>query len=229
MTDVAARILVVEDDAPIVRTLRINLRARGYDVVVATTGSAALAALADEVPDLVVLDLGLPDMDGVEVLRRIRRRADVPVIVLTARSDADDKVEALDEGADDYVTKPFGMDELLARLRANLRRSLAGPSALPPVHTDDFDLDFATFRAARGGVPVRLTPTEWKLLAELARRRATVVPHTQLLHAVWGPAYGREANYLRVYANQLRRKLEPDPGHPRYLLTEPGMGYCLRW
>ncbi len=229
MTDVGARILVVEDDAPIVRTLRINLRARGYDVVVATTGRAALASMADEAPDLVVLDLGLPDMDGIDVLRRIRSRADVPVIVLTARSDADDKVEALDEGADDYVTKPFGMDELLARLRANLRRSLAGPSPLPPVHTDDFDLDFSTFRATREGLPVRLTPTEWKLLAELARRRSTVVPHTQLLHAVWGPAYGREANYLRVYANQLRRKLEPDPAHPRYLLTEPGMGYCLRW
>ena len=229
MTDVEPRILLVEDDALIVRTLRIHLRARGYDVQVATTGTGALSAVADEVPDLVVLDLGLPDIDGVEVLRRIRRRTDVPVIVLTARADADDKVEALDEGADDYVTKPFGKDELLARLRANLRRSLGGPSPLPPVHTDDFDLDFTTFHATRDGHPVRLTPTEWKLLAELARRRGTVVPHSQLLRAVWGPAYGREANYLRVYANQLRRKLEPDPSHPRYLLTEAGMGYCLRW
>ncbi len=223
------RILVVEDDAPIVRTLRINLRARGYEVDIATSGRAALAAVDELVPDLILLDLGLPDIDGVEVLRRVRRRSDVPIVVLTARSDADDKVEALDEGADDYVTKPFGIDELLARVRANLRRSLSAPAPLPPVHTDDFDLDFAALQARRDGRPVRLTPTEWKLLSELARHHGTVIPHTQLLQAVWGPAYGREANYLRVYANQLRRKLEPDPSHPRYLITEAGMGYCLRW
>lgn len=225
----AQRVLVVDDDPTIRRTLRINLRARGYDVEEVGTGADALSTLEDAAPDLVVLDLGLPDLDGVEVLRRIRSRSQVPVVVLSARQQSDDKVEALDEGADDYVTKPFGMDELMARVRSALRRgggeeSLAG---VAPLVTDAFTVDFATLEARRGEEAVHLTPTEWRLLAELARHRGRVVTQADLLRAVWGPGYGRESNYLRVYGNQLRRKLEADPSRPRHLLTEPGVGYRL--
>lgn len=232
MSETTARVLVVEDDSVIVRTLRINLRARGYDVLVAQDGTTALQLAHTDSPDVVLLDLGLPDLDGVEVLRRLRKTSSVPVIVLSARRESDDKVEALDEGADDYVTKPFGMDELLARIRVALRRTVPGghspeETSPEPVVTADFGLDFGAFRATRHGQEVHLTPTEWRLLAELARHRGTVVPGRQLLQAVWGPAYGRESNYLRVYANQLRRKLEPDPSQPRYILTEPGIGYRL--
>ena len=222
------RVLVVDDDPTIRRTLRINLRARGYDVEEVGTGADALSTVEDAPPDLVVLDLGLPDLEGVEVLRRIRLRSSVPVVVLSARHQSDDKVEALDEGADDYVTKPFGMDELMARVRSALRRgggeSLAG---IAPVVTTSFSVDFATLEASRGDEPVHLTPTEWRLLAELARHRGTVVTQVDLLRAVWGPGYGRESNYLRVYGNQLRRKLETDPSRPRHVITEPGIGYRL--
>lgn len=221
------RVLVVDDDPIIVRTLRINLRARGLDVEGVTTGTDALSSLADSPADLVILDLGLPDMDGVEVLRRIRAASGVPVIVLSARHESDDKVEALDEGADDYVTKPFGMDELMARVRAALRRGSIELPDLPSFSTADFTLDFAARVATVRGAPVRLTPTEWRLLGELARHTGKIVPHEILLKSAWGPAYGRESNYLRVYANQIRRKLEPDPSTPRYLITEPGIGYRL--
>jgi two-component system KDP operon response regulator KdpE len=226
----AQRILVVDDDPTIRRTLRINLRARGFDVEEVGTGADALSTLEDAPPDLVVLDLGLPDLDGVEVLRRIRAGSQVPVVVLSARHQSDDKVEALDEGADDYVTKPFGMDELMARVRSALRRgggeadSLSG---VPPVVTESFSVDFARLEARRGDEQVHLTPTEWRLLAELARHRGTVVTQSDLLRAVWGPGYGRESNYLRVYGNQLRRKLEADPARPRHIVTEPGIGYRL--
>jgi two-component system, OmpR family, KDP operon response regulator KdpE len=178
----------------------------------------------------VILDLGLPDIDGVEVLRRVRATSRVPVVVLSARQQSDDKVEALDEGADDYVTKPFGMDELMARVRSALRRgggdgeTLAG---IAPVETEAFSVDFATLTASRGGEPVHLTPTEWRLLGELARHRGRVVTQADLLKAVWGPGYGRESNYLRVYGNQLRRKLEADPSRPCHIITEPGIGYRL--
>lgn len=221
------RVLVVDDDPTILRTLRINLRARDLDVEAVTTGQDALRSLVDEPPDLVILDLGLPDVDGIEVLRRLRATSTVPVIVLSARQQSDDKVEALDEGADDFVTKPFGMDELMARVRAALRRGATDLPTVEPFETAAFRLDFATHTATRGGRPVHLTPTEWRLLAELARHEGKVVPHETLLKSAWGPAYGRESNYLRVYANQLRRKLEPDPGAPRHLLTEPGTGYRL--
>ncbi len=223
------RVLVVDDDPTLRRTLRINLRARGYEVEEVGSGRDALATVADAVPDLVVLDLGLPDIDGVEVLRRIRERSRVPVVVLSARHQSDDKVEALDEGADDYVTKPFGMDELMARVRSALRRGGddEGLAAVAPVETASFSLDFATLTATRRGAEVHLTPTEWRLLAELARHRGRVVAQADLLRAVWGPGYGRESNYLRVYGNQLRRKLEADPSAPRHLLTEPGIGYRL--
>ncbi len=222
-----SRILVVDDDATILRTLRINLRARGYEVEGVSSGRDALADVAEWHPDLVILDLGLPDLDGVEVLRRLRRLAAVPVIVLSARQESDDKVEALDEGADDYVTKPFGMDELLARVRVALRRAERELQGVPAFVTGRVEIDFATTSATRDGRALHLTPTEWRLLAELARADGALVRHEALLKAAWGPAYGRELNYLRVYASQLRRKIEDDPSRPRHLLTEPGLGYRL--
>jgi len=218
-------ILVVDDEPRMVRTLTINLRARDYDVESAADGRSALQIIAERAPDVVVLDLGLPDMEGVEVLRRIRETSVVPVVVLSARQDSDDKVEALDAGADDYVTKPFGMDEFLARVRAAARRAGTEAESLPTVQTADFVLDFANYRATRGEQEVHLTPTEWRLLTALASTPGHLVTHAALLRAAWGPSYGRESNYLRVYANQLRRKLEPDSGRPRYLITEPGIGY----
>ncbi len=224
------RVLVVDDDETIRRTLRINLRARGYDVEVVGSGLDALSTLEDAPPDLVILDLGLPDVDGVEVLRRLRRTSRVPVVVLSARHQSDDKVEALDEGADDYVTKPFGMDELMARVRSALRRGGGDGEALAaiaPVVTEAFALDFGTLTATHHGDAVHLTPTEWRLIGELAKHRGRVVTQADLLKAVWGPGYGRESNYLRVYGNQLRRKLEGDPSRPRHILTEPGIGYRL--
>ncbi|HNV13642.1 MAG: response regulator transcription factor [Actinomycetales bacterium] len=223
----SARVLVVDDDPTILRTLRINLRARNYEVEAVTNGRDALSAFMEAPPDLVVLDLGLPDVDGVEVLRRMRRISRVPVVVLSARQDSDDKVEALDEGADDYVTKPFGMDELMARIRAAIRRGGEALASTPPFSCDDFTLDFDERTCEASGSIVHLTPTEWRLLAELARHDGRIVPHENLLKAAWGPTYGRESNYLRVYVSQLRRKLEPDSSRPRHLLTEPGLGYRL--
>jgi two-component system KDP operon response regulator KdpE len=220
-------ILVVDDEPHIVRTLTINLRARDYDVESAGDGRSALQIMQERTPDVIVLDLGLPDMDGVDVLRRVREKSMVPVIVLSARQESDDKIEALDAGADDYVTKPFGMDEFLARVRAAARRRGGEAESLPTVRTSDFMLDFANYRATKGDQVVHLTPTEWRLLSALAAKPGHLVTHTALLRAAWGPSYGRESNYLRVYANQLRRKLEPDTGSPRYLITEPGVGYRL--
>ncbi|MGN6634638.1 MAG: response regulator [Oryzihumus sp.] len=221
-------VLVVDDEPQIVRTLTINLRARDYEVESAGDGRSALQVMQERTPDVVVLDLGLPDMDGVQVLQQIRTASQVPVVVLSARQESDDKVEALDAGADDYVTKPFGMDEFLARVRAAVRRGPSDTPEAPVVTTADFTLDFGDHRATRGQDEVRLTPTEWRLLAALAQSPGRLVTHAELLRAAWGPAYGRESNYLRVYANQLRRKLEPDPSHPRYLVTEPGIGYRLK-
>jgi len=218
------RILIVEDEPGLRRALTINLRARGYEVVAAADGAAALAAAASEPPDLVILDLGLPDMDGIEVIEGLRGWSRAPIIVLSARQAQGDKVVALDVGADDYMTKPFGMDELLARLRAALRRSGRDDQA-PVVETASFAVDLAAKQARANGEPVHLTPTEWHLLEVLIRHEGKLVPRKQLLHEVWGPAYETETNYLRVYMAQLRRKLEPDPAHPRHLLTEPGMGY----
>jgi two-component system, OmpR family, KDP operon response regulator KdpE len=218
------RVLVVDDEPQIARALAINLRARHYEVDIAANGRAALALAAERMPDVVVLDLGLPDLDGFDVIRGLRGWSQVPILVLSARQDSSDKVEALDLGADDYVTKPFGMDELLARLRAAIRRGAPGED-LPVVTTADFTVDLAAKRVTRADVDVRLTPTEWHLLELLVRNSGRLVTQRQLLHEVWGPAYQRETNYLRVYLAQLRRKLEPDPSRPRYLVTEPGMGY----
>jgi two-component system KDP operon response regulator KdpE len=220
-----SRVLVVDDEPGLLRALAINLRAREYDVDVAADGTTALASAARQPPDVVVLDLGLPDMDGTDVVRGLRGWTRAPIIVLSARTHQSDKVDALDAGADDYVTKPFGMDELLARLRAALRR--ATPSERSPVlETADFTVDLAAKQARTpDGTPIRLTPTEWHVLEVLVRHEGKLVGHRQLLQEVWGPAYGTETNYLRVYMAQLRRKLEPDPSTPRHLITEPGLGY----
>jgi two-component system, OmpR family, KDP operon response regulator KdpE len=218
------RVLIVEDDRGLRQALEINLRARKYEVAAVGDGRAALAAAAGQPPDVVVLDLGLPDMDGTEVIAGVRGWSRAPIIVLSARQEQDDKVVALDAGADDYITKPFGMDELLARLRAALRRSGSDPEA-PVVETPTFTIDLPAKQARVAGELVRLTPTEWHLLEILIRHEGKLVSQQQLLHEIWGPAYGSETNYLRVYMAQLRRKLEPDPAHPRHLITEPRMGY----
>ena len=218
------RVLVVEDEPALRQALAINLRARRYEVPVAATGAEALTAAAQEPPDVVVLDLGLPDMEGTDVIRGLRGWTQAPIIVLSARSAQSDKVDALDAGADDYVTKPFGMDELLARLRAALRRATAS-EATPVVETAHFTIDLAAKLAKTRGGPVRLTPTEWHLLEVLIRDEGKLVPHRQLLQEVWGPNYETETNYLRVYMASLRRKLEADPAHPLHLITEAGMGY----
>ena len=219
-----SRVLVVDDDRQLLRALRINLTTRGYDVVLAPDGGTALAAASRQPPDLVIVDLGLPDMDGVEVVEGIRGWSSVPVIVLSARHLEQSKVRALDAGADDYVTKPFGMDELMARIRAALRRAAPAAEA-PVVRTESFTVDLAARRVTRDGTDVRLTPTEWHVLEVLVRHPGKLVSQRQLLQEVWGPRYESETNYLRVYLAQLRAKLEPDPARPRYLLTEPGMGY----
>jgi two-component system, OmpR family, KDP operon response regulator KdpE len=219
-----SRILVVDDDRQLLRALRINLKARGYETVVAVDGTAGLALASRDKPDLVIVDLGLPDMDGVEVVQGVRGWSSVPVIVLSARHLEQAKVRALDAGADDYVTKPFGMDELMARVRAALRRATPAVEA-PVVSTESFTVDLAARRVSRDGADVRLTPTEWHVLEVLVRNAGRLVTQRQLLQEVWGPRYESETNYLRVYLAQLRAKLEPDPARPRYLLTEPGMGY----
>jgi two-component system KDP operon response regulator KdpE len=220
------RLLVVDDEAQLVRALAINLRARSYEVSTASTGADALAEAARRLPDLVVLDLGLPDMDGVEVVQGLRGWTTTPILVLSAREGQADKVAALDAGADDYVTKPFGMDELLARIRAALRRAApsdGGTAGTVGLGDVTVDLGASTVTGPQG--EIRLTPTEWHLLTALLRRPGKLVGQRQLLQEVWGPAYSTESHYLRVYMAQLRRKLEPDPSKPRYLITEAGMGY----
>jgi two-component system KDP operon response regulator KdpE len=216
-------ILLVDDDEALVRTLSMNLRARGYGVITAEDGESALEALRRDAPDVVILDLGLPGISGVEALRELRQWSAVPVIVLSARHGSDDKVESLDVGADVYVTNPFGVDQLHARVRAAVRR--AGPADTATVETDHLPNDLQSPRVWRDTEEVRLTPTEWGLLTALVTRPGKLVPQQQLLHEVWGPAYQKETNYLRVYMANLRRKLEPDPSRPRHLITEPGMGY----
>jgi two-component system KDP operon response regulator KdpE len=218
------RVLLVDDDAALLRALSINLRARSYDVTLAQTGQAALAAAAKRLPDLVVLDLGLPDMDGAEVIAGLRGWTHVPILVLSAREAQGAKVAALDAGADDYVVKPFGMDELLARMRAALRRA-RDDRGQPVIVTADFTIDLAAKRVERDGEEIRLTATEWHLLEVLSRHAGRTVEHQRLLEEVWGPPYRDQTNYLRVYVAALRRKLEPDPRHPRYLTTASGLGY----
>jgi len=226
-----SRVLVVEDDPQLLRAVRITLHARGYDVVAAATGRKALAEAAAAHPDLVVLDLGLPDLDGVEVIRGLRGWSTVPIIVLSGRTSGGDKVAALDAGADDYVTKPFGVEELLARIRAVTRRAAVADDGSASVDVGAYRIDMVGRRVdARepGGAEVRLTPTEWRLLEALVRHPGKLVGRRQLIAEVWGPAYTDDTSSLRLYLNRLRRKLEPDPSRPRHLLTEPGMGYRFR-
>jgi two-component system KDP operon response regulator KdpE len=217
-------VLAVDDEPQLLRALITNLRARGYEVDAATTGEIALELAARRRPDVVVLDLGLPTLSGIDVIRGLRGWSEVPIIVLSARDAERDKVAALDAGADDYVTKPFGMGELLARIRAALRRSTPATEAATIV-TDAFTIDLAAKRVTNADGEVRLTPTEWHLVEVLVRNAGKLVTQGTLLREVWGPEYGTETNYLRVYMAHIRRKLEPDAAHPRFFITEPGMGY----
>jgi two-component system KDP operon response regulator KdpE len=222
-----ARVLVVDDELQILRGLKVILRQAGYDVSVAATKSEAIDAAAARPPDAMVLDLMLPDGSGVEVCREVRRWSRLPIIVLSALGDEREKVRALDAGADDYVTKPFGPDELTARLRAVLRRSAESDEG-PVIEVGDLVVDLAAHRVTRGGEEIHLTPIEFSLLAALARNVGKLVTHRQLLHEVWGPQYGSETHYLRVHVAHIRAKIEPDPQRPRYLVTDPGVGYRLR-
>ncbi len=227
MSTAAPRVLVVDDEPQIVRGLKIILRSAGYAVEAAETVAEALALLAARPPDALVLDLVLPDGEGVEVCREVRRWSQLPIVVLSAVGDEREKVKALDAGADDYVTKPFGSDELLARLRAVMRRSVqAGGS--PLVEIGDLKIDLADRRITRAGTEVHLTPIEFDLLRVLAQHRGRLVTHRQLLRDVWGPEYGGETHYLRVHVAHIRAKLEVDPSRPQYVITEPGVGYRLR-
>jgi two-component system KDP operon response regulator KdpE len=217
-------VLVVDDDPAMRRTLSINLRARDYEVETAGDGRSALQVVDERMPDLVLLDLGLPDLDGIAVLTQLRSFTQVPVIVVSARTESDDKVEALDLGADDFITKPFSIEELLARIRATSRRAGREEPDLV-VEAAGLRLDLTDSRATRDGEEIHLTPTEWRIVDVLARRRGRLVRQAELLTAVWGPAYDTQTNYLRVHLAGIRRKLEADPGNPVLFVTEPGIGY----
>jgi two-component system, OmpR family, KDP operon response regulator KdpE len=218
------RVLIVEDEPALLRALRINMRARGYEVAAAASGQAALAEAARRPPDVVLLDLGLPDVDGVSVIKQLRTWSAAPVIVLSGRTGSGDKIGALDAGANDYVTKPFDIEELLARLRAALRRDV--PAGALEITLGRWTIDLIAYTATGvDGDVAHLTPTEWRLLEILLARPGQLVPARRMLDSVWGPGYERSTNYLRFHMARLRRKLEEDPSRPRYLLTEPGMGY----
>ena len=219
-----SRILCVEDEPHLLRTLGANLRARGYDVDLVSDGEAALSTTVSNKPDLLILDLGLPGISGLEVIRSLRTWTTTPILVLSARDTEFDKIAALDAGADDYVAKPFGMGELLARVRSMLRRH-SGAIEVPVVETADFVVDLMAKRVSAGGRDVKLTATEWNVVEVLVRSAGRLVTSKELLQTVWGPEYGTETNYLRVHMAHIRRKLEPVPGEPRYFHTEPGMGY----
>jgi two-component system KDP operon response regulator KdpE len=221
------RVLVVDDEVQIVRALRTSLQARGYEVLTAHKGEQALILMTADQIDVVILDLGLPDLDGVEVLKRLRSFSDVPVIVLTVRDAQAEKVAALDSGADDYVTKPFGMEEVMARMRAALRRSGTDEPSEPVRVFDGLQIDLTKQLVTRAGEQVRLTPTEYRLLEAMVTNPGKLLTHRWLLSTVWGPGYSQESHYLRVFVRQLRMKLEADSGNPRLILTEPGVGY--RW
>jgi two-component system KDP operon response regulator KdpE len=219
------RILIVDDDRPLLRALDAHLKARGYEVDLVETGEAALSRGATTAYDAAIVDLGLPGIDGIEVVHGLRGWTAIPIIVLSARHQEAQKIRALDAGADDYVTKPFGMGEFLARLRAALRRSKPGEEVLPLVETDDFRIDLATKRATHtDGSEIKLTPTQWHIVEILVRHPDRLVSQRTLLEEVWGPSYVEQTNYLRQFMAQVRHKFEPDPAHPRYFLTEPGLG-----
>jgi two-component system KDP operon response regulator KdpE len=222
--EIGARVLIIDDDVSLLRAVGISLKVRGYEVIVARRGEEGLDLAAHKRPDVILLDLGLPGIDGVEVVRGLRGWSEVPIIVLSARHQSVSKVEALDAGADDYVTKPFGMDELLARMRAALRRRAPGPED-PRVETEAFTIDLAAKQVRRDGSDVHLTPKEWDIVEVLIRNPGRLVSHQQLLHDVWGPEYETETEYLRVLMARVRRKLERDPSRPEHFRTESGMGY----
>ena len=220
----SARILIVDDEPQIRRVLRTTLTSQGYTVAEAKNGDDALEQIREERPDLILLDVNMPGRSGLEVCREIRATSDIPIIMLTVRNTERDKVQALDAGADDYVVKPFGSEELMARIRAALRR--AAPSeAMPPFLSADLKIDFEKRAVTVRGELVRLTPKEFELLRQLVANQGKALSHRRLLQAVWGPDYGDETEYLRVFINQLRKKIEPDPHHPRYIHTEPWVGY----
>lgn len=220
------KILIADDDPQLIRAMRITLAAHGYDVVAAADGAEAIAVAAQAKPDVVLLDLGMPRLDGVEVIQALRGWTDAPIVVVSGRTGSADKVDALDAGADDYVTKPFQIDELLARLRA-LARRIGSTSSDPVVAFGDVRVDLAAKTVTRGGAPVHLTPTEWRMLEFLARNPGALVTRQTLLKDIWGSEQVADTSYLRLYISQLRKKLEPDPANPRHLLTEQGMGYRL--
>ena len=227
MTQAMHQVLVIEDDAAIRDVLRVLLQTVHYRVIEAGTAERGEIEARSHKPDLLLVDLGLPDDDGLKVIARVRAWSPVPIVVLSARQHGEDKVEALDLGADDYVTKPFAMNELMARLRAAVRRGQEAAPAAAVVEVGDLAIDLARKRVTRSGQDIRLTPTEWGFLELLARNLGKLVPRAQILREVWGPGYEKETHYLRVYAAQLRRKLEDDPGRPRHLLTSSGLGYTL--
>src|ERR1700757_4242674 len=222
----AEKVLVVDDEPQIRRVMRVILAGENYEVLEARSGEAALLKFREFLPDLVLLDLNMPGLSGLQTCREIREASDVPIIVLTVRREEEEKVEALDAGADDYVTKPFGKEEVLARIRAALRRSTgAGPGGPPPFVADDVEVDLDRRKGGAGKNNVRLTPKEFDLLRYLVSRRGKPVPHRELLQAVWGPDYGDQTDYLRVFITHLRKKIEPNPAKPKYILTEPWLGY----
>ncbi len=221
-------VLVVDDEPAIRRLLRTSLAAQGYGVVEAGAGGEALDAMAREKPDLLILDLGLPDMSGIDVIRRVRRSSTLPIIVLSVRDDERGKVEALDLGADDYVTKPFGTDELVARIRTALRHRFQAQGEKPIFVSGDLSVDLVRRTVKRDGREVHLSPKEYELLAELVANAGKVLTHRHILSRVWGPAHVEDAPYLRVFIRALRHKLEPDPARPTHIITEPGVGYRLR-
>lgn len=219
------RVLIVDDEPETLKYVGANLKARGYDVVTAADGNEALQRSEEDLFDLILLDITMPGPDGFAVCQAIRQRSTVPIIMLSARGQEKDKVKALDLGADDYITKPFGIEELLARVRSSLRRSQQETMQSGPLVIGDLTINFDERRVTRGGQEVKLTPTEYALLVQLVRSSGKVLSHTVLLQRVWGPEYGEESDYLWAYVRRLRRKLEADPEHPRYILTEPGVGY----
>jgi len=221
------RVLIVDDEPETLKYVGANLRARGYDVVTASDGSEALKRHDEDIFDLILLDITMPGPDGFAVCQKIREQTSVPIIMLSARGQEKDKVKALDLGADDYITKPFGIEELLARVRTVLRRSQQDVAPNAPFTTGDLVINFAERRVTRGGQSIKLTPTEYDLLVQLARSAGKVLSHTVLLQRVWGPEYGEETDYLWAYVRRLRRKIEEDPDHPHYILTESGFGYRL--
>lgn len=224
------KILIADDDPQILRALRITLTAKGYEILTALNGSEAISSAIDGKPDLIILDLGMPELDGLSVIHALRGWSDSPILVVSGRSGAADKVDALDAGADDYVTKPFAVDELLARIRA-LTRRLPAHDASPAVRLGDITVDLAARSVTRSGgrnpVSIRLTPTEWQVMETLIRGAGNLVTRRSLLTTIWGTEHAADSGYLRLYVSQLRKKLEPDPSHPRYLITESGMGYRL--